>query len=74
LLEGIPHRWRLSTHSLTHDDDDLRPVWTTWAVGALSGVRDVFTSIVYVFTYPRTHIWAYRERAVARELKIDRTS
>jgi hypothetical protein len=35
------------------DDDDNKSVRPTWAVGALSGVRDVFTSITYIFTYPR---------------------
>jgi hypothetical protein len=34
-------------------DDDDKPVWPTWAVGALSGVRDVLTSIAYVFTHTR---------------------
>jgi hypothetical protein len=33
------------------DDDDDTPVWSTRAVGTPSlGVRDVFTSIPYVFT------------------------
>jgi len=35
------------------DDDDDKPVFPTWAVGVLSVVRDVFTSIAYVFTYSR---------------------
>jgi hypothetical protein len=34
-------------------DNNNQPIWPTWAVGALSGVRNVLTSTAYVFTYPR---------------------
>jgi hypothetical protein len=34
-------------------DDAYKPVWPTRAVGVLSGVRDVFTSMTHVFTYLR---------------------
>jgi hypothetical protein len=32
-------------------DDDNKPVWSSWAVGALSYARAVFTYIVYALTY-----------------------
>jgi hypothetical protein len=35
------------------DDDNNKPIWPTWAVGALFKGVDVFTSITYAFTYPR---------------------
>jgi len=34
-------------------DDNNTPIWSTWAVGALSEMRQVFTSTAYVFTYLR---------------------
>jgi ankyrin repeat protein len=48
--EGMPPlalaaRYATSGPLLYDDDDDNVPVWATWAVGVLSGVRGVFTSI-----------------------------
>jgi len=41
---------RIAEEEPSLEDDgevDNKPVWPTWAIGALSGVRDVFTENVY---------------------------
>jgi hypothetical protein len=50
----VPHPHFLPSRHLALcrdvDDDDNyenKPVWTTWVVGVLSGVRDVETYIIY---------------------------
>jgi hypothetical protein len=51
-------------------DDNNDPFWPTWAEGALSGVRDVFTSTVYNMltrcTYPSFVVIAAHPRQGAR--------
>jgi hypothetical protein len=58
LVKDMRHPWRINKVDTLGDDDDdddddnNNVVLPTWAVGALFGVRDVFTSTTYVFTYP----------------------
>jgi hypothetical protein len=35
-----------------YEDDDDKPVWPTWSLGALVRGRDIFNSTGYIFTYP----------------------